>query len=133
VVKPHPVMTEPIVGGSFDNVIEIRDLETNDLMITSDLMITDYSSTFFEYALLKKPMAFFCYDYEEYDRDFYIDFDTELPGEILRTQDELFAYLRQQEHPILENYDSFYEKYMGACDGHSTERTVELIKAMLNK
>jgi len=133
VVKPHPVMTEPIVGGSYDNVIEIRDIGTNDLMIASDLMITDYSSTFFEYALLKKPMAFFCYDYEEYDRDFYIDFDTELPGEILRTQEELFAYLRQEEHPILDSYDSFYEKYMGACDGHSTVRTAELIKEMLNK
>lgn len=133
VIKPHPVMTEPILDVTFNNVLELRDVETNDIMIASDLMVTDYSSTFFEYALLKKPVVFFCYDFDEYDRDFYIDFEHELPGDILRTQEELFDYLRQEEHPILESYEEFYNKFMGGCDGHSTERIVELIKKMLEE
>ena len=133
VIKPHPVMTEPILDRQYDNVMELRDVETNDIMIASDLMVTDYSSTFFEYALLKKPVVFFCYDFDEYDRDFYIDFEHELPGDILRTQEELFEYLRQEEHPILESYEEFYKRFMGGCDGHSTERIAGIIKKMLDE
>ena len=99
-------------------------------MIASDMLITDYSSVMFEYALLRKPMGFFCYDYDDYDRDFYMDFDNELPGPLLRTQEELTEYLRQDEHPLMDDFENFYNKYMGACDGHSTERIVALIKEM---
>ena len=130
VLTPHPVMTEPIVRGDYDNVLEIRDIPTGDMMIASDMLITDYSSVMFEYALLRKPMGFFCYDYDDYDRDFYMDFDNELPGPLLRTQEELTEYLRQDEHPLMDDFENFYNKYMGACDGHSTERIVALIKEM---
>lgn len=133
VIKPHPVMTEPILNETFSNILELRDVGTNDIMIASDLMVTDYSSAFFEYALLKKPVVFFCYDYDEYDRDFYIDFEHELPGDILKTQEELFEYLRRGEHPILENYEAFYKRFMGGCDGHSTERIVRIIKKMIEE
>lgn len=128
VIKPHPVMLAPIIDGEYDNIKEIRDIETSDLMFASDMMITDYSSTMFEYALLKKPMGFFCYDYDEYDRDFYIDFNTELPGPLLRTQEELIRFLAEKEHPITGDFEYFYQKYMGSCDGHSTERIVRLIE-----
>lgn len=133
VLTPHPVMTEPIVRGDYDNVLEVRDIPTGDMMIASDMLITDYSSVMFEYALLRKPMAFFCYDYDDYDRDFYMDFDNELPGELLKTQEELTEYLRRDDHPLLDDYENFYEKYMGACDGHSTERICEAIKEMFYK
>ena len=133
VIRPHPAMTEQIVKGEYDNIYEIRDLSTNDLMIVSDMLISDYSSIMFEYALLKRPMAFFCYDYDDYDRDFYMDFENEHPGELLKTQEELFEYIRKGDHPLLENFEEFYQKYIGACDGHSTERIVNLIKEMYNK
>ena len=130
VVCPHPVMTEPIVTGSYDNITEIRDVSSNDMMFISDLMVTDYSSTMFEYSLLRKPMVFFCYDYDTYDREFYLDFDRELPGRILRTQDELLDYLSEGAYAADSGYDEFYTKYMSACDGRSTERVTELIKQL---
>ena len=70
------------------------------MMFVSDLMISDYSSTMFEYALLRKPMAFFCYDYDEYDRDFYLDFDHELPGPIITTEDALIEVHTTGEYPL---------------------------------
>ena len=133
VLRPHPVMTKKIVSGNYKNILEIRDVSTNDLMFVSDLLISDYSSTLFEYSLLKKPMAFYCYDYDDYDRDFYFDFDNELPGPILKTEDELIDYLSQDSFPTMDNYDEFYEKYMGACDGHSTERIVREIEKLFKK
>lgn len=133
VLRPHPVMTAQIIKGEYSNVMEIRDIPTNDLMFISDLMITDYSSTMYEYSLLRRPMAFFCYDHEEYDRDYYLDCEDNLPGPVLKTQEELFEYLRSDMHPLAEGFDQFYEKCLGACDGHSTERIVSLIKDMYNE
>ena len=132
VVRPHPVMAKAILDKEYDNIVEIRDVNTNDLMFISDLLITDYSSTMFEYSLLRKPMVFFCYDYDEYDREFYLDFDHDLPGPILRTQEELFEYLGREEYELMPGYYDFYAKNMSACDGHSTERIVALIKDMFD-
>ena len=128
ILCPHPVMTEPIVGKEYSNVLEVRDVSTNDMMFVSDLLVTDYSSAIFEYSLLRKPMVFYCYDYDSYDRDFYMDFENEAPGPILKTQEELFDFLRQEEYPLADDYEAFYQKYMGACDGHSTERIAAIIK-----
>ena len=133
VICPHPVMTEPILDSDNDNILEVRDFSTNEMMFASDTLITDYSSVMFEYLFLRKPMAFYCYDYDSYERDFYVDFDNDLPGPILRTQEELFSYLQEEKHPLVEDYEQFYEKYIGACDGHSTERIVKTIEEMFRE
>ena len=133
IICPHPVMVARILNEEYDNILEIRDYSTNDMMFVSDVLITDYSSTMFEYSLFRKPMAFFCYDYDNYERDFYIDFDHELPGPILKTQEELFTYLQNRDYPIADEYDLFYEKYMSACDGKSTARIVKLIEDVFNE
>jgi CDP-glycerol glycerophosphotransferase (TagB/SpsB family) len=62
-----------------------------------------------------------------------MDFDSELPGPLLRDQSELEEYLCMSEHPLMENYDKFYDKFMSACDGHSTERIVTLIESMYHR
>ena len=133
VICPHPVMTEPIIGREYGNITEVRDVSSNDMMFVSERLITDYSSVMFEYALLGKPMAFYCYDYDTYNRDFYMDFDSELPGPLLRTQDELQDYLAADESGGTGNYRDFCEKYLGACDGHSTERIAALIEEFFRK
>ena len=51
-------MKNKIVEKSYDNIEVIRDFSTNDMMLVSDLLVTDYSSVIFEYALLRKPIAF---------------------------------------------------------------------------
>ena len=51
-------------------------------------------------------------------------------GDVYETQQALTAYLKSPEKDTLtEKYDQFIEKYMGACDGHSSER----IAAMINQ
>lgn len=141
-VCPHPVMTEPVVKGSYNNITEVRDISSTDMMFVSDIMITDYSSVMFEYALLGKPMAFFCYDYDSYERDFYMDFDSELPGPLLKSQEELEKYLTGylesstiraetgEATTAEQGYEEFLDKYLGACDGHSTERICRLIEKL---
>ena len=79
--------------------------DINEAYIISDIIMTDYSSVFFDFANLKRPMLFYMYDIDDYKgnlRDFYLDLD-ELPGPIAKTQDEL--------EKNLENIDEIYEKY----------------------
>lgn len=63
----------------------------NELMIVSDILISDYSSIFFDYAILEKPMLCFAYDYEIYkkERGVYFDIRYELGKEIIDTEDKL--------------------------------------------
>lgn len=134
VIAPHPVMKKPILDKRYDNILEERNIRTIDLMFVSSQLITDYSSVIFEYCLLKKPIAFFCYDLDIYDRGFYLSYDENLPGPILKNQAELENYLLNVEPTKLDtNYDKFVEKYMGACDGHSTEKIVALIKDYMER
>ena len=56
--------------------------QLEDLMIISDILVSDYSSIFFDYSIMHKPMLSFCYDYERYamERGMYFDIRDYLPN-----------------------------------------------------
>ena len=131
-ICPHPVMKNDILPKKYKNIRVMRDFSTNDYMLISDMLITDYSSVIFEYALLRKPIAFFCYDLPTYDRGFYLNYPEDLPGDVYTNQEELPDYLTHPEKHILTNkMNSFVDKYMSACDGHSCERIANLINSYM--
>lgn len=133
-ICPHPVMKNSIIEGEYDNIRVIREFSTNDLMHISYMLITDYSSVIFEYALLKKPIAFFCYDLANYNRGFYLKYPEDLPGDVYETQEELMDYIIcEDKHSMTEKYTRFVEKYMSACDGHSSERIADLINSYMEE
>lgn len=134
VICPHPIMKNRIIDKSYDNIKVIRDFSTNDMMLVSDMLLTDYSSVIFEYALLHKPIAFYCYDLLNYNRGFYLNYPDDLPGDIYENQTDLTEYLRSPVKDTLsEKYDQFIEKYMAACDGHSSERIAEVINQYMEE
>lgn len=106
--------------------------EINELYLVSDVIMTDYSSIFFDYANLKKPMLFFMYDFDVYKgslRDFYISLD-ELPGPIAKNQDELEEYLVNIDKEFEKNkskYIKFNKKYNYLDDGNASERVIKVI------
>lgn len=133
-VCPHPIMKNKIVEKEYDNIKVVRDFSTNDMMLISDMLITDYSSVIFEYALLRKPIAFYCYDLLNYNRGFYLNYPDDLPGDVYEDQTELTAYLRSDsKDELTEKYDKFIENYMSACDGHSCERIAEMINSYMEE
>ncbi len=103
------------------------------LYLASDICITDYSSVFFDFANLKRPMLFFAYDYEDYKgeiRGMYFDMNTELPGPILQTNDELIDALHhidQVTEQYQERYEKFYEKFCSVDDGHASQRAIDIV------
>lgn len=127
-ICPHPLMKNNIVENKYPNVKVIREYSTLEMMFVSDMLITDYSSVIFEYALLKRPIAFFCYDLANYNRGFYLNYPDDLPGDIYQTQEELTNYICSKEKHILsDKFNWFVKKYMSACDGHSTQRIADMI------
>ncbi len=104
--------------------------DINELYIISDLLITDYSSVFFDYANLKRPIIFYMYDFDLYKdelRGFYIDI-SELPGEIAKTQTELLKKVENVKDFVYDNkYQEFYQKYNYLEDGNAAKRVVEVI------
>ena len=103
-----------------DFIIDVSDYEdVNDLYIISDMLITDYSSVFFDYANLKRPIIFYMYDYEDYKenaRDFYLD-QNELPGPIAKTQDELVKAIEDTIMFIPDARYSMFNQKFNHLDG----------------
>lgn len=134
VICPHPVMKNSIVDKKYRNIEVIRDFSTNDLMLVSDMLITDYSSVIFEYALLRKPIGFFCYDLANYNRGFYLQYPDDLPGEVYYDQNELVSFIQNPDRYFdEEKYDKFLNKYMSACDGHSCERIADIVNRFMEE
>ncbi|HEX3076395.1 MAG TPA: CDP-glycerol glycerophosphotransferase family protein, partial [Lachnospiraceae bacterium] len=107
--------------------------DISELYLISDLLITDYSSVFFDYANLKRPMLFFTYDLEKYRdvlRGFYIDMVKEVPGPLLFTSDEVIEAIKNINtitEEYKERYEVFYEKFCGLEDGHASQKVAEAV------
>ena len=112
--------------------------DINEAYIISDIIMTDYSSVFFDFANLKRPMLFYMYDIDDYKgnlRDFYLDLD-ELPGPIAKTQDELEKNLENIDEiseKYKEKYKKFNEKFNYLDDKDATIRVINKIFKLKEK
>ena len=134
IIKKHPAMKEDLLEGeNCKNILDLSSVSIYSLMFASNIMISDYSSVIFEYSLLNKPILFYCPDIEEYERDFYLKYPEDLPGEITYDSNELIENIRKSLiNTNIEYLDNFKKQQMDACDGNSTERVVQLIKKYLS-
>ncbi len=107
--------------------------DISELYLISDILITDYSSVFFDYANLKRPMLFFTYDLEKYRdilRGFYIDIEEELPGPLLFTTEEVIwavGNIRQIQEKYRDKYVAFYDKFCSWEDGQASRKAAEAV------
>ena len=130
-LRLHPaVRSEVDLGPDLaDFAIDVSDYpEVNELMLVSDVLVTDYSSVIFEFALLGRPMAFFAPDTAAYDdeRGFYFDYRSGVPGPVFETTAELAAWLRAGAFD-LERVRRFAATWFDVADGHATARFVDRV------
>ena len=96
-------------------------------------MITDYSSTMFDFAVTGRPMVFYTYDLADYRdqlRGFYFDLEQEAPGPLVTTSAELIAVLADEVALRSRHagaYEAFRERYCHLDDGHATDRLIERV------
>ena len=103
-----------------------------DLYLISDLLITDYSSVFFDFAHSKKPILFFVPDFEKYStfRGLYSEVKELLPGPEIYTNDELISSIKnigQVQKDYSSKYESFYDKFCSLGHGDSTEEVIKIV------
>lgn len=105
-------------------------LQIDELLMVSDICISDYSSLIFEYSLFGRPMLFYAYDLENYYdwRGFYYPYEEMTPGPVCKTNEEMIDWIKDLD----KNFDptvveAFRERFMSGCDGHATERILELV------
>ncbi len=112
-------------GSNYDDITE--------LYMISDICMTDYSSVFFDYANLKRPILYYTYDLEKYRdvlRGFYLDVEKDLPGPLLLTNDEVVEAIKnidQISAQYKDKYDEFYDRFCCIDDGHAAERVVKAV------
>jgi teichoic acid ribitol-phosphate primase len=102
------------------------DPDVNELMLVSDILVTDYSSVIYEFALLGRPIAFLAPDDGAYDeeRGFYFDFRRDAPGPIADTTEELAALIRANAFD-LERVAAFREASFDVAPGGAAARLVD--------
>ena len=79
-----------------DRIINVENYETQDLLAAADLLVTDYSSCFFDFLLRDKPVIHYIYDYDMYknkDRGLYYDLDYVSAGFAVKTKSDLLSRL----------------------------------------
>ena len=138
ILKNHPFVKQKFTVDAQwqDRVLDLSGEEhINDLMLISNLLITDYSSSVFEAAILELPMLFYAFDEKEYmdSRDFYFDYSQFTPGPVVTD----FEALCEESAAMLQNIVSaneqadlkkFRETFLNTVDGCSIERICRKIK-----
>ncbi|MBE7189704.1 CDP-glycerol glycerophosphotransferase family protein [Jatrophihabitans endophyticus] len=135
--RAHYLVTNAVDFSAHDGFV--RDVsgvdEINELCLAADVLVTDYSSIYFDYALLDRPMVFFMYDLERYAgalRGFYLPIE-DVPGPIVRTQDELTDALLD---PDADRRDADRRAALNARmspldDGSACRRVLDLVRVDL--
>lgn len=126
-VKKLPEVPEDCQNFAMDVT---KALDIDKLLCASDVCISDYSSLIFEYSLFERPMIFLAYDLDDYFdwRGFYYNYDELTPGPVVSETDEVIDYIQNLNSRFDKaEVQAFREKFMSACDGHATDRIMELV------
>lgn len=134
-LKLHPYVAKRFAGVQVCEELRHRvydfsqEKDTNQLLIVADVLITDYSSIIFDYCVLRKPMIFYAYDFEEFrtnQRGFYDQYESFVPGHVVYTQEELLEDLIADQYDF-SRLDSFVQEQYRYLDGGATKRLIQTI------
>lgn len=129
ILKMHYLITNSINISDFKGFVYDLSIGTDiqELYLVSDILITDYSSTMFDFANLRRNTIFFTYDIENYRdslRGFYFDLEEEAPGPVVKTTEEVVDSILNIEK-VTEEYKEkeqlFYDKFCHIDRGHTAE------------
>ena len=129
IIHRHPTMREDLLRGKFySDIKDYSNEPLNELLSVADVLITDYSSVMFDAVLMDLPIVFYCPDIKNYERDFYMRYPADLPGEAVRNSENLLQSIRNADkNGVDSKAEDFKRRQLSACDGHSAKRVAELI------
>ncbi|MFE0074208.1 CDP-glycerol glycerophosphotransferase family protein [Nonomuraea sp. NPDC059023] len=127
-VRGHPMQAMPAVPDIAHDVSTYPDM--TDLLLVADVLVTDYSSSMFDFLATGKPIVFYAYDLAKYatKRGLYVDLEAQAPGPVLPTSGEVVEALRSIDTVAAEyadRYETFRATYAPRDDGKATARVVD--------
>ena len=124
IIKLHPLSKVVI---SSDKVYTINEFSSMETLMIADHVITDYSCILYEAGVLNKPLYFYCFDYDEYNksRSLNIDYFNELPGLISKDFKKIIKYIDNEKYDY-NKLKRFVNKYVTAT-GDSAKKIYDLI------
>jgi CDP-glycerol glycerophosphotransferase len=132
-IRGHHHMADDVPAGMRDgfafNVTAYPDI--TELFLVADVLLTDYSSAMFDYAVTGRPIVFFTYDLAEYRdnlRGFYFDFEAEAPGPLLATSAEVIGALKDLDAVAAsyrDAYQQFAARFCSLDDGKAAARVCD--------
>ena len=134
-VKLHPVAIDVYRFEDDSNMILANDFnDTQQLLLASDIIITDYSSVMFEGMIADKPVILYANDIDSYvdERGFYFELN-ELPFPLAKNNDELMDIIENNDLNEMKNkYDSFKERVGLVEEGVASKKVCELISGYID-
>jgi CDP-glycerol glycerophosphotransferase len=127
-IRKHPLVADAVETAGHARVIDVSLWpDATELLTAADVLVTDYASIVFDFALTGRPILFFAYDLDTYRdiRGFYVDLEAEAPGPLLRTTDELVEALRSEPADYAERYRAWRERFCELDDGRASARLVD--------
>ncbi|MEK5524016.1 glycosyltransferase [Heyndrickxia sp. FSL W8-0423] len=130
-LKTHYFAYKFFENSDMANICVPEWMDTNELLSIVDLLITDYSSIFFDFLPSKKPIIFYGddYDFYEKERGFYIEVN-ELPGPFCTTIQGVIDEIHQLQivkEQYEGKYNQFLQNYCYHDDGNATERFIDIV------
>ncbi len=138
-VKYHYLVMEKIDWTPYKGFVYAFDAQydISELMLVSDVLITDYSSVMFDFSIMRKPMFLFAYDLEKYRgklRGFYMDYEKEMPGPIVEnTEDLIQAIKTYKAEQYKERYDRFCRRYTPWDKGTASRKVTRYIEKRIEE
>ncbi len=112
-----------------DFAVDVSDHpDINELMLVSDMLVTDYSSAIYEFSLLGRPICFLAPDHQAYERErgFYFDYLSGVPGPVFETTEALASHIRAGRFDTAR-VNAFQAANFDVADGRASERFVDRI------
>ncbi|MBV9208941.1 MAG: bifunctional glycosyltransferase family 2 protein/CDP-glycerol:glycerophosphate glycerophosphotransferase [Actinobacteria bacterium] len=132
-IRGHHHMADDVPAGMRPgfaiNVTAYPDI--TELFLVSDILVTDYSSAMFDYAVTGRPILLFAYDLADYRdnlRGFYFDLAAEAPGPLLATSAEVIEAVRDADSVAAscrDAYQRFAGKFCSLDDGKAGARVCD--------
>ena len=126
VLKAHPNLDPALTPTAGFDLVVGPDVGINELFTITDILVTDYSSSIFEWATLGRPLILFVPDLDTYRTSpgLYLDYATEMIGLQVRDTAAVAEGILKGRFD-LEGYGSFVARHLGAADGGASRRFVE--------
>lgn len=137
-IRAHYGVTEALHMDDIDDDAFVWDVSKysplSDLYAIATLLISDYSSAFFDFSITEKPIRCFAYDYEEYNerRGLLYDLKAILPCKVMDDEDELIDSIIHMDYETdCKKTKQFKEHYAEFFDGHASATLIDILEARI--